>query len=206
MARMILFDMDGTLLDSIYTIVRTLNDTLAEFNLPPFPDEDLDKLVGMNLEDIVGARTGDLAPVVERYREMHMATFRDDTVPFDGAKELLTHLREDGYGLAVVTLRRSDLASIVLEHFDLLGFFDAVIGWNDVSEAKPSPLHALEACEKLRCAIDDVILVGDSKYDVLCGVGARCTTIGVTWGAARATTSGARARIGWGTILMSYMP
>ena len=92
--------MDGTLLNSIQTIRRTINETLAEFNLPSFPDHDIDKLVGMHLEEIVGARTKDLAPVIKRYREMHMATFKDDTTPFDGAKEFLEKLKEDeGFNL-----------------------------------------------------------------------------------------------------------
>lgn len=178
----VIFDLDGTLLDSKKTILRCLNTTLAEQGFGTFADEDLYSLIGMDLMEILALKGANRQEIAARYTEIQLESYMDDMKVYSGVFELLEKLKNAEYKIAAITMRRGTIAREVLSGFGLVKYFDEVIGADEVSAPKPSGNHALAVCERLSVSPDSCIVVGDSKYDMLSGKSAGCTVIGVTWG------------------------
>jgi len=178
----VIFDLDGTLLDSKKTILRCLNAALREFGYETFGDDDLYSLIGMDLGQILELKGGNRPDLRERYTSIQLSTFKEDMFKYPGVDKLLSSVRDSGYKMGVATMRRTRISNEVMAGFDILKYFDLVLGADSVSEAKPSAVHSLAACERLGCEPSASILVGDSKFDMLSGKSAGCFTIGVTWG------------------------
>ena len=178
----VIFDLDGTLLDSKKTILRCLNTALVEFGRSPFEDEELHSMIGMNLNQIL-ARKGANQPIIaKRYTQIQLDTFMDDMTWYNGVPELLANLQESGYILGAATMRRGRIAREVLKGLGLSHYFEVIVGADDAPEPKPSGAHILTTCESLKVKPDNAIMVGDSKYDILSAKEAGCLAIGVSWG------------------------
>ena len=178
----IIFDLDGTLLDSKKTILRCLNTALEEFGRTPFEDEELHSMIGMNLNQILARKNADDPIIANRYTQIQMDTFMDDMILYEGVPELLAALQESGYVLASATMRRGRIARELLAGLGLANYFDAVIGGDEALESKPSAAHVLAACESIEVKPDNAIMVGDSKYDILSAKAAGTMAVGVSWG------------------------
>lgn len=181
----ILFDLDGTLIDSNETIIRCINTVLKEYSLEPFEKSELKAMIGISLEDILKRKTEDFKTVAARYRELHRATYFQDTIIIDGIPEFLKKLIALGYKIGIVTMRYGDMARFILEGLELIENIEVVIGWDEVTDFKPSPVHTIQACNLLKVEPRDCVYVGDSKNDMLSGKAAGCTTIGVLWGSGK---------------------
>ncbi|MCK5024563.1 MAG: HAD family hydrolase [Thermoplasmata archaeon] len=178
----VIFDLDGTLLDSEKTILRSLNTALEEFGFTPFEMHELHSMIGMDLHRILARKGADQPIIVQRYTQVQLDTFMDDMTWYNGVPELLTNLQESGYVLAAATMRRGRVARAVLNGLGLNHHFDAIVGADDAPEPKPSGAHLLKTCESIGVEPDDAIMVGDSKYDILSAKAAGCLAIGVSWG------------------------
>ncbi len=178
----LIFDLDGTLLDSKKTILRCLNAALREFGFGEFADHDLYSLIGMDLGEILDIKGANRLEVRQWYTEEQLNTFKQDMKLYDGAAELLKSMKDAGYKLGVVTMRRGRIARAVLSGLGIEMYFDQVVGADVVQKPKPSPVHTLDACDNLGLEPGSVALVGDSKFDILSGKAAGCTVVGVTWG------------------------
>jgi phosphoglycolate phosphatase len=178
----VIFDLDGTLLNSRKTILRCLNTTLAEYGFETFADEDLYSLIGMDLMEILKLKGANRPEVRERYTEIQFQTYQEDMTVYEGVLDLLKRLESAGYRMAAATMRRGFIAREVSSGLGLIKFFDTVVGADEVPEPKPSPHHTLRACEILDIRPENCIMVGDSELDILSAKAAGCTAIGVTWG------------------------
>lgn len=178
----VIFDLDGTLLDSRKTILRCLNTALAEFGRNPFEENEFHHMIGMHLGQILTRRDANIPEIADRYTEILLETFMEDMALYDGVPGMLAALLDSGYALAAATMRRGGLAREILRGMDLADYFLAVFGSDDVAEAKPSGIHVLAVCESLGTRPEDVIVVGDSKFDILSAKAAGCLAVGVTWG------------------------
>ncbi len=179
----VLFDMDGTLVDSQPGIVAAMNATLRALGEPERDPEELRARIGPPLQETIGAllgrAPGEVEDVAEVYRARYRTTMRDGTFVYPGIPELLAGLAAAGHPLAVATSKAQPLAQELLDHLGLGRWFGAVRG--------PLPPSREDKAATIARALDalgtrSAVLVGDRHHDV---TGARAhglATIGAAWG------------------------
>lgn len=181
----ILFDLDGTLLDTKDLILGSMRYATSEVLGRPVPDEDFMKTIGLPLETQMREFVQDddaVTRICAIYRE-HNARTHDEMVRiFAGIPEMLTQLRDRGYRLGIVTSKRPEVARQGLRAFDLEPFFDCLVGSTDCPVHKPEPDPVLVGCQRLDLEPSACVYVGDAPFDILSGNAAGCTTVAVTWG------------------------
>ncbi len=178
----VIFDLDGTLLDSKKTILRSFNTALEEFGFTPFEEHELHSMIGMDLRQILARKGADKPAIAERYTQIQLDTFMDDMTWYNGVPELLIALQKSGYVIGTATMRRGRIARAVLDGLGLINHFEAIVGADETPGPKPSGAHILTTCDALKVKPEDIIMVGDSKYDILSAKEAGCLAIGVSWG------------------------
>ena len=188
----VLFDLDGTLVDSLPDFVVALRATLAEMDLPsidaaqaaPLLGKGVDHLVRAVLAQLVGATQADALYPTARpiyWRHYLAANGRHGSV-FPGVVPGLDTLRAGGVTLAVVTNKPMAFAQPLLEAMGLDGYFVRVCGGDTFARMKPDPLPLLAACEALGCAPARTLMVGDSSNDSLAARAAGCPVVLMRYG------------------------
>ena len=183
----LLFDLDGTLVDSFPGISRSINQTLTTIGRDPLPVDELRPFVGKRLPVIFGALLGaqDEA-LVDRAVEIYRPLFDEvgilDSRVFPGIPEALTTLREAGHVLQVVTVRSIGSARLVVRHFGLDGFFDAVHGPDRGQRSG-------DKADLVRAALDlagtdprETIMIGDRADDIRAARAHGVHAVAVRWG------------------------
>lgn len=180
----ILFDLDGTLTDSGEGIINCAILALEHFGLPVPSREELRVFVGPPLHDSfikfgVPADKADEAVAV--YRSRYIPIGKYENTPYPGIREMLEALRADGCKLFVATSKPEGMSVDILEHFDLAKYFDRICGATmDTSRSTKDAVIAYLLEENGRA--DNMIMVGDTKFDVLGAAAHGIPTIGVSWG------------------------
>ncbi len=179
----VLFDMDGTLVDTIGLILRSFHATFESLGLPDRPDPELLALIGkplwyqMPLFD--PERVDELCATYQSFYER----FHDESAAaYPGIEEMLAGLEAQGHLLGVVTSKRQVTARPGLAHFGLDRYFKVIITANDTERHKPEPEPVLAALAALGCEAAHAAYVGDSTYDVDCGNAAGVFSVAVLWG------------------------
>jgi phosphoglycolate phosphatase len=175
MPKAILFDLDGTLIDSAPDITAAVNELLAAHHLQPFSVEKVTTMVGDGMPKLVErafAASGApmlgkaLEDVVQEMTPIYLRHLTDRSRLMPGAREALAQFHLMGIAMAVATNKPQRAAREVLLHFGLVDMLGAIVGGDAVSHKKPAPDLLLLALEKLRVDPADAIMVGDSKADV----------------------------------------
>lgn len=182
----VLFDLDGTLLDSIALILASYHHTYAAHGLPPVEDAVILAGLGTRLEDAFGGYVDDpveIARMVETYREHNFALHDAMVRSYPGVTEVVKGLRERGVPLAVVTSKRREGTLRGLAALGLSECFDELVCADDVEKAKPHPEPVHRALERLG-GVDPkrAVFVGDSTHDMEAGRAAGVHTAAVLWG------------------------
>jgi phosphoglycolate phosphatase len=169
----ILFDLDGTLVDSAGDLRDALNALLAEEGLAPLDLEAVKGMIGDGVARLVerglaarGAGLDRLPARVARFMELYEANAARLTRPYPQLAETLESLRKRGLRLAVVTNKPHAATMRILEALDLARFFDAVVGGDTLSRRKPDPAPLLHAMRALDAAPAETLMVGDNHHDV----------------------------------------
>ena len=190
----VLFDLDGTLLDTASDIALALNRTLAEFRWAPVRESEVRRMIGKGSPILIeraaaaqGRRLDEAgqAAMVERFFHHYGALQeRDefDARPYPGAGEALRLLHAAGLGTAVVTNKQERFASGLLRRLGLGAFVDLVIGGDSCERRKPDPQPLLLACERLHVPPSRALMVGDSINDVLAARSASIPVVCVPYG------------------------
>jgi phosphoglycolate phosphatase len=184
---LVLFDLDGTLIDSLDDLVNATNHMLLSLGRPAATREQVRSYVGQGARRLVARAMPDAAPAeVEQglslfldYNEEHIV---DRTRLYPGVMETLTALRDAGLTLAVVSNKNVALCSKVLTTLKAEGFFACVIGADSLAERKPSPEPLLKVLSDLGVPPERAVMVGDSVNDIAAGQAAGIVTIGCTFG------------------------
>jgi phosphoglycolate phosphatase len=173
--RVVLFDLDGTLIDSAPDIAAAVNELLAHRGRGPLTLAQVTSMIGNGVEKLVEraiAATGDvLGPEALKREQMAMIDIYAKhltglTVLMPGVREAIDALHGDGILLGIVTNKPQRFIETVLDHFDLSALFGVVIGGDAGVPKKPAPDMLLAAAEQFGVAPDDMIMVGDSPADV----------------------------------------
>jgi phosphoglycolate phosphatase len=185
--KLVLFDLDGTLVDSAPDIAAALNAALAELGQPVHPLPVVTSYVGDGAAKLVEravpeASEVDQALLLERFKAQYAANVCVKTRVYPGVVEALERFAATGAPLAVVTNKPGDLARSLLRALGLDRFFADVVGDGDGYPRKPSPEIALAVCRRHDVAPGDALLAGDGLPDVRLGRAAGCRVAGVTWG------------------------
>ncbi len=186
----VIFDADGTLLDTREFIFVALERTLGDHgHIVPSRDE-FTKYMGAHLADMYAALApdGDVAKLVEHHRELHSGELLYLVAAYEGLHELLSHIREQGMKLGICTNRGAG-ARDLLRQIGVLKDFDVVVTADDVKNHKPDPEGLLQALENIGVAAARAVMVGDTTADVGAGKNAGVAfTIGLTHGFTSAET------------------
>ena len=171
----LVFDLDGTLIDSAPDLLAALNRVLAEEDLPPVALDDVKRMVGDGAAKLVErgfARAGmqpeaaRLGALTDRFVGYYEAVVADQTRPFPGVPETLARLAGEGYRLGVCTNKPSGPARDVLAALDLLDFFGVVHGGDSFPVRKPDPQHLRGTLAALAADHGTGVMIGDSPVDV----------------------------------------
>ena len=185
--KLVLFDLDGTLVDSAPDIAAALNAALADLGQPTHPLPVVTSYVGDGAAKLVERAVtpgADVDPeiLLDRFKARYAEKVCVHTRPYPGIVEALDRLRAVGTPLAVVTNKPGDLARELLRALTLDRFFNDVVGDGDGFPRKPSPEIALHVCARQGAAPGDALLVGDGLPDIRLARAAGCRVAAVSWG------------------------
>lgn len=182
--KQILFDLDGTLTDSGEGIMHCAELTLAHYQLRIPTREEMRTIVGPPLKDSFrrfGIPESELDHATAFYRKHYLATGQFENFPYPGIREVLQKLKSDGNALYVATSKPETMAQNILRYFELDEYFSIICG--AVSDANRSTKEAvIEHLLTLLESKDDIVMVGDTIYDVKGAAYHGIPTIGVSWG------------------------
>ncbi|MBQ9262766.1 MAG: HAD family hydrolase [Clostridia bacterium] len=186
MKKGVIFDLDGTLINSLPDISAAMNRSLAKFGLPGFEENAYKYKVGNGVfkiaERSVGERTELLEDVLHAYMEDYAQNCRVNSYAYKGVKDMLHGLI--GQGLQVCVLSNKDQADTeaVLAYYFPGIAFAAIRGRVEGVPLKPDPAGALLIAQQLGLTSDEIWYVGDTSMDMNCGNAAGMETVGVLWG------------------------
>jgi phosphoglycolate phosphatase len=185
----IIFDLDGTLIDSIRDIAGCANAVLKDWGDPVHSVETYTELIGDGLRNLarkVLPMTQRSPEEIERfvtaYREYYQTRWRETSMAYEGIPELLSSLAERGIPLAVLSNKRDDFTRVCVDHFFPSISFHEVRGERAGVPIKPDPQAALEIATSIGADPTRCLFVGDSEIDVQTGIRAGMTSVAVTWG------------------------
>lgn len=179
----VLFDLDGTLIDTNHLIVTSFQHTLKEKLGLEVSEAAIYKHFGEPLPTTMARYSPDLAEeLTDFYRVFNLANHDALVRNFEGVREMLADLRAAGVKLGVVTSKRRDLALRGMQVCGLQDCFDTVVGMDETEKHKPEPEPVFLALERLGARPGaHVLMVGDSRFDVECGRNAGVRTAAVGW-------------------------
>lgn len=194
--RAAVFDLDGTLADSIFSLTYCGNACLAEFGMGPFEEEDYKYFAGDGAANLVkralraagDAQLSHFDEALLRYREIFAEHCMDQVKPYEGIPELLAQLQGRGIRLAVLSNKPHEEAIRVVETLFGKNVFEVIQGNEKQIPIKPSPQGVFRILEKMNAKggeeikPENLLYFGDTGTDVLTGRGAGAFTIGVLWG------------------------
>ena len=181
-----LFDLDGTLVNSITDLALSTNEVLKLHHLPTHDISQYNMLVGNGVKKLMERALGpdhlDLLDVcLQDFQKIYREHCLDHTIPYDGIEELITYLKKQNIKLAVVTNKPHALAIQIVEHL-FPDTFVAIYGQQDLYPVKPDPQSTYMALMEMRLDKKDCFFIGDSQVDIDTGYYADIDSIGVTWG------------------------
>ena len=181
----VLFDLDGTLIDSIGLILGSMRYAFAKCRAPLPSDAEWLTGVGTPLRTMFQRYASDDAAVdrlIAAYREHQFANHDELVRCYDDVQDTVRALDCGGHPLAIVTSKTEALARRGLEHVDIIDHFDTIIGCDSCTRHKPHPEPVLTALDRLRYEPHEAVFVGDSVHDVEAGNAAGVLTIAALWG------------------------
>lgn len=185
-----IFDLDGTLTDTIRAIAHFGNMALAAYGMSAIPVEDYKIYVGDGRDKLIhrmlNVHNADTPEMFEKVRDVYDENYEKDylydTDAYDGIHELLTELKNKGIKIAVCSNKPDNVVHFVTDTIFGKDYFDAVIGVIDGMPTKPDPYTALKIAEELGAAPSECLFLGDTNVDIFTAKNAGMTSVGVLWG------------------------
>jgi len=185
--RAVLFDLDGTLADTLADLANATNAALAAVGCPPHPRDKYRHLVGDGARTLCArALPADRQELVDTVREQMRAHYDahcfDETTLYAGIPELIAALREQNYQLAVLSNKPDDFTQRMIAHYFPAGTFQVVRGQVADTPLKPDPAAALAIAKQLSIPAREWLYLGDTNTDMQTATAAGMVPVGVLWG------------------------
>jgi len=180
----ILFDLDGTLIDSTEAILESFHHSFAIHKYPKQSDEEIKSLIGYPLDimyENLGVDKELIWDFVATYKEHYREISTQKTELLKNAKEAVLLAKEFAI-LGIVTTKTGRYSRVLMEHFGLMEHFDVLIGREDVQNPKPHEEPILKALEKLNTKNREIWMIGDTKLDLISAKNANVNSIAVLSG------------------------
>lgn len=179
----VLFDLDGTLIDTVELILASMRHATTEILGETIPDDVLMHNVGVPLRvQMEEFAPGMVDELLLAYRA-HNAEVHDTLVSeYPGTEEALKGIASRGYRMGVVTSKSVPVARRGLDRYGLGGYFETLVGYEDTEVHKPEAAPLLLAAERMGVSMDRCCYVGDSPHDINAGKAAGATTVAALWG------------------------
>ena len=186
MYKAVIFDLDGTLTNTLTDIANAMNRALRLHDLPPWPEEAYRYLVGNGARVLaqrcVRERQELAEPVRQTYQAYYQAHNLVETQPYDGIPEMLRALHARGMRLAVLSNKPDADTKRVVRHFFPEIPFEVVRGQVEGVPVKPDPAGALAVAAEMGLAPGDFLYLGDTAVDMSCALAAGMHPVGALWG------------------------
>ena len=187
MDKLIIFDLDGTLIDSLPDIYDCVNLTLAHFNQPLRTKGEIRQFIGNGARNLIKQSFGgiDGAELDERlafYNQIYTNGGSPKTCLFDGVEEMLFELKAQGYKLAILTNKPQMTTEKVYAKYLSQFNFDMVVGQSGSVKCKPDPTATLNILKTLNVSKENTIFIGDGETDFITSQNVGVKNISVLWG------------------------
>ncbi len=194
MLKLLIFDLDGTLIDSVPDIAVATNKMLADLGKQTFSEDNIRhwvgngsrKLIERALDHAIQDKESVTTSLIDKAEKLFFQHYQQDcankTVAYNGVDKGLRALKNHGFTLALVTNKPMQFVPIILDYFNWQDLFSVVLGGDSVAEKKPSPMPLNYVCEKLNISPQNAIMIGDSKNDIFAGQNAGMQSIGLSYG------------------------
>ena len=187
MKNTVIFDMDGTLLDTLEDLRDSVNFALEKYKYPKRTIEEIRNFVGNGVKVLVdkalpgGTENEDFDDVFKTFKSHYAKNCNNKTKAYDGMIPVIKKLKDDGYKMAVVSNKSDrEVKNLTKIYFD--GLIDVAIGQSDKIRKKPYPDEVEKALELLNSVADESVYVGDSEVDVMTAKNSNLDLIAVLWG------------------------
>jgi len=190
MIKACIFDLDGTLTDTIRAIAHFGNLALGKYGMSPIDVEDYKIYVGDGRDKLIHRilkhHDNDTEEMFEKVRDVYDENYEKDylydTDAYDGIRELLEELKKKGIKIAVCSNKPDNVVHYVTDTIFGENYFDEVCGVIDGMPIKPDPYTALKIAEKLGVSPNECLFLGDTNVDIFTAKNAEMTSVGVLWG------------------------
>lgn len=192
--KVIIFDLDGTLIDSSPDLALAINHMLQTINRDTFTLDKIHRWVGNGAETLVKrALSGsekissnidkkEFRNALDIFLAFYAKNLAVETVTYPHVLNTLAQLKEHGYKLAIVTNKPFNFVEPILKALKLQEYFEFHLGGDSLKEKKPDPSPLLFVCDKLNVSVEQCVMVGDSKNDILAAQASNIQSIGLSYG------------------------
>lgn len=182
----IVFDLDGTLIDSVFDLAISVNHTLSKLGFDERSVDEIRSFVGDGVQKLIARSLGDADPELQKkglqiFMQHYNAHLLDHTTLYNGVAETLKVLAND-YRLAVLTNKSEGFTNKIVRGLGVAHFFAAIIGGDTLTVKKPDPAAIFLLAEKWKIPPARLLMVGDHATDIQVGINAGCRTIFLTNG------------------------
>jgi pyrophosphatase PpaX len=180
----ILFDLDGTLIDTNELIISSFLHTLNKFYPGKYQRQDVLPFMGPTLHETFSSIDEErVQELIDTYREYNISNHDLLVKEFAGVFETVQWLKQQGYKLGIVTTKMSNVVMMGLKLTKLDQFFDVIVAIDHVTHPKPHPEPIEKALQQLNAKPEEALMVGDNHHDIVGGKNAGTKTAGVAWSA-----------------------
>jgi phosphoglycolate phosphatase len=185
---LVIFDLDGTLIDSSRDLANSVNAARMHLHLPPLQDETVYSYVGNGAPTLIrkalgpGYSDGEVQIALLYFLAYYRDHMLDNTVLYPGLRDVLDRFRDAGITMAVLTNKPVRFSQAIVDGLGLTGHFRRVYGGNSFEQKKPHPVGIETLISECAVSRDRTIMVGDSSVDVQTARNAQVVACGVTWG------------------------
>jgi len=182
--KLIIFDLDGTLINAYPAIIRSFNYTLRKLGYPPQDKLTIRRAVGWGDENLLKPfiKLNDLKKALKIYRKHHKNALIKESFLFNKVKKLLVYLKNKNYLLAVASNRPTKFSLILLKHLKIKKYFDYILCADKLKHIKPHPEILNKIMQRFSVSSSQTVYVGDMAIDAQAGRRAKVKTIIVTTG------------------------